>query len=219
MSNDLIRYSSPAGEALVRADLAKTLALTIDKYGLEGTGGEAGTPLGIINTPGIGTVTPTTVAADGNTMSEGDYFSFPSAVRENNAEFKAYIMRPQMYYNRLKIRSDAITASDAKGQFLWDQMRGMGTTYPESIGGYPVHVSNQVSITRTKGSGTTLTYIMGGDFTEVMIAMFGALEFAVTAVGDTAFAADQTWIRATMINDLGLRHAGAIAVADSIIRG
>jgi hypothetical protein len=60
---------------------------------------------------------------------------------------------------------------------------------------------------------------MGGDFSEVLIAMFGAIEFSLVTQGDTAFQYDQTWIRGIMINDIGLRHPGAIAVADSLIRG
>lgn len=219
MSNDLLRYSSPAAEALARNDMMKSLALGVDKYGLEGGGGDI-TPLGIINTPGIATVTPTTVGNDGNTMSEGDWYSFPSAVEENNAEFKAFIIRPQMHWNRMKKRTDAVTGSDAAGPFLWNQFRGLDTNFSMQIlAGFPAYRSNQVSITRTKGAGTTLTYALGGDFTEVLIAMFGAIEFALATQGDTAFQYDQTWIRGISINDIGVRHPGAIAAADTLIRG
>lgn len=218
MPNALIRYASPAAEALARNDMAKTLGLTVDKYGLEGAGGDV-VPLGILNTPGIATVTPTTVASDGNTLDVADLMSYPSAVEENNGTFESWILRPQQYWGLLKKRAGSGYASDdGKGLFLYDPFRSLSDKVgSKGIIGYPAHTSNQVSKTRVKGNSSALTYVMGGMFSEVMIAMFGALEFAVTNQGDTAFQNDQTWIRAIMINDIGIRHPGVIAVADTLV--
>jgi len=87
MPNELIRFASPASEAIVRADMTKTLSLTMDKYLLEGTGGD-NVPLGILLTPGIATVTRTTVATDGNSMARQDLFKLIGAVESDNGEFR-----------------------------------------------------------------------------------------------------------------------------------
>ncbi|MTV64713.1 phage major capsid protein, partial [Streptococcus pneumoniae] len=54
-SRKAILQTTPAIEALVRADLASGLAVEIDRAGIAGSGA-AGQPRGIINTAGIGSV-------------------------------------------------------------------------------------------------------------------------------------------------------------------
>ena len=216
--NELIRFAGPAAEALVRMDLTKTLALTFDLAGLEGAGGDI-KPTGLINTPGIQTVAPTT-AASGNTgalLAEQDIYSWLSKIAQANAEFEGFIMAPSMYYALLKRRTGAANATDNGGLFAFSPFRNLGDRMDtKNINGYKVTVSNQVGLNRVQGSATNLTYILGGQFSDVLLAMFGALEFALSTQGDTPFKADQTWIRAIMIGDVGIRHPGAIAFCDKL---
>ncbi len=216
--NELIRFGGPAAEALVRKDLAVTLALTVDKAGLEGVGSDL-SPRGVLYTPSVSTITPTTVASDGNTLAEGDVYSWMATIEAANGRFETFIMTPTMYYALLKRRSGAANATDAGGLFVFSPFRQLGDNVAQkNINGFKVVTSNQVSKTRTKGNGTALTYILGGQFSDCLLAMFGAIEFAVTTQSDTAFKQDQTWIRAILTGDFGIRHPAVIGVADSLIQ-
>jgi len=214
--NDLIRYAGAAAEALVRQDLTKTLQLTFDQAGIEGTGSDV-KPLGIINTPGVQTVAPTT-AATGNTgavLAEGDIYKWPQQVEEANGQFEAYLMTPKMYYALLRRRTGGSTTGD--GVFAFSPFRALGDAVNnKNINGYKVVTSNQIPKNRVQGSSTDNTVVIGGQMSDVMLAMFGALEFALTNSGDTPFASDQTWIRAILIGDVGIRHPGTIAWCDKL---
>lgn len=218
LPNELIRYAGPAAEALVRMDITKTLALTFDLAALEGAGGDL-KPTGLINTPGISVVTPTT-AASGNTgalLAEGDLYSWPMKAAQANAEFEGFITSPSLYYALLKRRSGAGNATDNGGLFVFSPFRNLGDRMDnKNINGFKCTVSNQVGLNRVQGSATNLTYLLGGQFSDVMLAMFGALEFAIATQGDTAFANDQTVIRGIMICDSGVRHPGALAWCDKL---
>ncbi len=220
LPNELIRYASPAAEALVRMDITKTLALTFDNAALEGIGSDV-KPLGLVNTPGISTVTPTTVAT-GNTgaiMASADLYKFHLNCAIANAQMETLIMNPAMYYPLIGRRNDSITAADSAGAFTFSPFRQLGDKVDQlMLNGSRVVLTNQASNNRVQGSATTLSYIVGGMFSDVLLAMFGALEFAVTTVGDTAFKNDQTWIRAILIGDSGIRHPGAISLCDKLQR-
>lgn len=218
MPNDLIRYAGPAAEMLVRADVTKTLALLFDKAGLEGKSSQL-SPTGLIETPGISTVTPTTVGNDGNTLAEQDLYKFPAALEAQNASFEAYIMHPNLYYALIGRRNDAVSAADKKGAFTFNPMRDASDPINvKRINGSKVVTSNQVATNRVKGaSGATLTYVLAGMFSDVYLATLGAMEFAVSTQGDTPFASDQTLLRAILIGDVGVRHAVSIAWADKLV--
>jgi HK97 family phage major capsid protein len=216
--NELIRYGGPAAEALVRKDLAVTLALTIDLAGLQGAGSDTA-PRGIQYTPGVQTVTPTTVATDGDTLAEQDLYQWMSKIEAANGQFEAFIMTPTLYYYLLAKRSGAANATDKGGLFTFSPFRQLGDAVnSKNINGYRVVTSNQVSKTVVKGSGTTLTTLFGGQWSDALLAMFGAIEFAVTTQSDTAFKQDQTWIRSILTGDFGARHPGVFAYATSLLQ-
>jgi HK97 family phage major capsid protein len=216
MPNELIRFAGPAAEMLFRADMTKTLALTVDLAALEGAGGDL-KPTGIINTPGIGVVAPTT-AATGNTgalLAEGDVYKWPMKAAQANARFEGFLMSPSMYYALLQRRTGGSASGD--GVFAFAPFRQLGDKVDQlNINGHRVTISNQVGLNRVQGSTSNLTYILGGMFSDVMLAMFGAIEFAVATQGDTIFPADQTSIRAFLICDSGVRHPGALAWCDKL---
>jgi HK97 family phage major capsid protein len=213
--NELIRFASPAAEALMRDDMTKSLALGLDLAGLEGMGGD-NRPLGLINYPNINRVTSSGAAANGDRVVGNDVYRFIAAVEESNAEFEAFIMRPKTMYKYYQLRSDAVAQGDAQGPFLFNLVREPGAGVVDTLAGYPVIKSTQVSQSRSKGSATNLTYIVGGMFSDMLIGMFGAIEFAATTMGDTAFVNDQTWVRGILSADIQLRHEAAFMLADNL---
>jgi len=215
LPNELIRFASPAAEVVLRTDMATSLALGLDLGGLEGTGG-SNQPLGIINMPNISTITSSQTGANGDTLVPQDMYRLPAQIEANNAEFTGYIMRPAMFWRLVQLRADAVAQGDSAGLFLFNVIRAMDGKIEKNISGWPVTTTNQVSRTRSKGTATNLSYIVGGMWQQAIFAMFGAIEYAATAVGDTAFTKDQTWVRGILSADFNVRYENAFVLLDNL---
>lgn len=213
--NELIRFASPAAEALMRDDMTKSLALGLDLACLEG-GGSDNRPRGLINMPNINRVTSSDARANGDAVVGQDIYRMIAIVEEANAEFEGWIMRPKTLYKYYQLRADAVAQGDARGVFLFNLIREAGAGTPPLLGDYPVTKSTQVSQVRSKGSSSNLTYILGGMWSDALIGMFGAIEFASTAVGDTSFTQDQTWVRGILSADFNVRHEAAFSLMDNL---
>lgn len=221
LPNELFRFATIAAEAFVREDIAKSMALELDNQLLEGTG-SALKPKGLITYSGIVSHTAATTGVDGDTFEPEDVGDMISKVEERNAEFTAFIMRPRMYSKLRNRRADAVSAGDKKGPFLFDfdrsvtedmnRGRGMGV-----LEGKKVVKSTQVSQARTKGAGTDLTYILGGNFADFMIALSGVIEFLVANAGDTMVEKDQTWVRGIQLVDGAPRHESSFVLCDTLV--
>jgi len=213
--NELIRFATPAAEALLRDDMTKSLALALDLACLEGQGGD-NRPRGLINFPNINVVASSNPGANGDGLVGQDIYRAVAAVEESNAEFETWVMRPKTLYKWYQLRTDAVSQGDSAGPFLFNLVREAGADTPPMLASYPVVKSTQISQSRAKGSATNLTYIIGGRFSEALIGMFGALEFAATAQGDTSFLNDQTWVRGILSADFQLRHEAAFVLIDNL---
>ena len=216
MPNELVRFASPAAEALIRDDMAKSLALGLDLAGLEGQGGDT-RPLGIIRRQNINTVASGVANANGDELVAGDVYRMIAAVEESIAECEAFIMRPKTLYKFYQLRGDAVAQGDKKGVFLYNMIHeaGDGVAVP-TLAGKKVVTSTQVSQVRAKGTSTALTYILAGMFSDVLIGMFGAIEFSATTQGDTSFVNDQTWVKGILSADVAIRHEAAFSFIDNL---
>lgn len=216
--NELIRFASPAAEALMRDDMTKTLALTLDLAGLQGAGTDT-QPRGILNMPNINRLTSSSPGANGDALVGQDIYRMIAIVEESNMEFQTFIMRPKTLYAYYQMRTDAVAQGDAQGPFLYNLIREAGDGVKPTLGGYEVVKSTQISQGRVKGSRSNLTYILGGNFNELLIGMFGAIEFASTTVSDGAFINDQTWIRGILSADIQARYEACFVLLDNLSVG
>lgn len=213
--NELIRFASPAAEALMRDDMTKSLALGLDLAGLEGIGTD-NRPRGVIHYPNINRITSSSPDTNGDRLAGVDIYRMVAAVEESNAEFEGFVMRPKTLYKYYQLRADAVSQNDGAGPFLFSLIREAGDGTKATLAGFPVTKSTQVSQSRAKGSVTNLTYVLGGMFSDILIGMFGAIEFAATTLGDTAFINDQTWVRGLLSADIQIRHEAAFVLLDNI---
>lgn len=219
--NELFRYSNPAADAIVRNDIARVIALKLDNTGLEGAA--SGTaPQGIINYSGINSLTATTVGNDGNTFQPQDWSKMVGKVEAVNGIVNeascAFITRP-LFYRAVDVRrADALSAADGAGTFV-EFMKQVNPAYQKLKAGYKVVTSNQVSGARTKGSGTTLTYVIFGDWSQWLIGMGGVMEMDLNPWGDTPWQTDQTEIRGILECDMGPRHVESFCLCDTLVQG
>ena len=220
ISNDALLFTNPAVEVVVRQALAERGARFEDQAFLEGTGGSY-QPLGIVNQSGLTSHTAGTVGTDGNTITPEDIANMLAKVEESNDPegATAWIMRPLMWAAIMNRRSDSVTAGDAKGPFMFWTSRGDAAAgLPQSLNGVKVLTSTTVSNTRTKGSGTNLSYILTGNFRRAVIARAGTMEISALSSGEE-FKRDQTAVRAIMRADFNLTHTKPFVLCDQLVVG
>jgi HK97 family phage major capsid protein len=213
--NELIRFASPAVEALIRDDMTKSLALGLDLAGLEATGTD-NRPRGLLNMENITRITSSDARPNGDRLCGEDIYRMIAAVEEANAEFEGYIMRPKTLYKYYQLRGDAVAQGDKAGPFLFNLIREQTESAPATLAGYPITKSTQVSQVRSKGTASNLTYVVGGMWSDLLIGMFGAIEFSATTMGDGAFTNDQTWVKGILSADIQARHEAAFVLLDNI---
>ena len=183
VTRQLLIQSSLDVEALIRDDLAQSIALAMDLGGLEGSG-SSGQPTGILNTSGVNTVT--NFAAANPTFAE--VVTLETAVAEDNALLGnlAYIL-PAAMYGALKTTEKATGTA----QFVAEP----GGT----INGYRAIVSNQ-------GTAGNLYF---GNFSDLLIGMFGGLDIVVDPY--TASTSGTVRVVALQSMDVAVRHAVSFA--------
>ena len=188
ITRQLMIQSSLSVEALVRDDLAQSIALAIDLGALAGSG-SSGQPTGIKNTGGINVVH--FGAAPDLLPTYAQVVELETKVREDNAlgNGGAYIANATMYGALKSVEKAANTA-----QFVVEP----GGT----MNGYRTIVSNQVA------SGD----LYFGDFSQLLVGMFGGIDIVVDPY--TASTSGTVRVVALQSCDVAVRHATAFCIGN-----
>jgi HK97 family phage major capsid protein len=156
----LLKQSSYDVEALVYQDLANTIAQAIEVAALNGDGSGA-TPTGLLNLAGIHTVE---LGTDGGALTWADVVAMESMIADGVSGNMSYIL------NR---KTSGVTKVTQKGSGIgFIQEGGM-------INGYNALVTNNVPSNLTKGTGTDLSGAVFGDFSNLMIGLWGGIDLTV----------------------------------------
>jgi HK97 family phage major capsid protein len=149
-SRRLLLQSSIDVEGMIRNDLARVIALEIDRAAIYGTG-STNQPLGLINTTGIGTETLT----NAGTFAQLIAMETDVAAANADAGSMRYIMNATA---RGALKSTSKAGNEAI--FVWEN---------NEVNGYPVIVSNQLL------SNDALF----GDFSQMVMGMWSGLDLMV----------------------------------------
>jgi len=228
LPNELVRYSAGLAEAVVRDALIAKAALTEDLAYLEGSGG-SGVPLGLLNMARSANDTPTpdrvtlhtakVTSASGDTFDPSDVAKMLGLVEEapDPAGATAWIMRPLFFANVANKRADAIYTGDGAGPFLFQVPRAeLGAPIGKVLAGVPVLTTTAMAKTRTKGAGTTLTWLACANFAQFIIGRVGVVELALST--DVAFNSDSTAIRCLIHVDCGWGHPESAVICDQLVQ-
>lgn len=166
ISRQLLLQSSLSIEALVRGDLAKIIALELDRAGLTGSG-TSNQPRGVLNTSGIGSVVGGT---NGLAPTYDHMVDLETAVANANAA-----MGNMGYLTNTKVRGKLKKTqrfAGTNGDPVWE--RG------NEINGYKTAISNQVPSNLTKGtSAGVCSAIAFGNWSDLIMGMWGGLDVLV----------------------------------------
>lgn len=154
ITRKLMVQSSLDVEALVRADLAKALALTMDKAGYYGTGSDH-QPLGIANHTGINAV-----AFAGVQPTYAELVAMETQIALDNADVAS-----MAYVGNAAFRGNAKTTLKFPG------VNGSATIWEpgNTVNGYRTEITNQIN------TGD----VFMGNFADLLVAMWGGLELLV----------------------------------------
>jgi hypothetical protein len=224
--NELFKFASAASDAMLREDIAKTLALGYDYACLYGTG--SGQPKGLINYTGTNelidyattTPAPSGVDTNGNNVYPEDGYMMAALVEDRSFDVDGFkwIMRGKMKGTVVSYRTGAAAATDQAGPFAQDLTRALGFRAPPNWCGYDIVTSSQVRNTVTKGNRSNNSEIFGGVWNNLIQGIYGAMEFATATQGDTMFAADQSMIRGILYCDSVLRYPGSFVWYKEVIQ-
>ncbi|WP_287278625.1 phage major capsid protein [Ralstonia sp.] len=164
ISRKLLLQSSLDVEAMVQGDLAQVMGLAIQQAAINGTSA-AGQPSGLLTR-----ITPSVIGGvNGLAPNWQHMIDLETNVATANADVGA-----MGYLTNARVRGRLKSTSKVTGQngFIWEN----GTT---PVNGYSAAVTNAVPSNLTRGTGTNLSAIIFGNFSDLVIGMWGTLDLTV----------------------------------------
>lgn len=211
VSNDMVRYSNPAIDAIVRDDIVLSLARTEDKAFLRGDG-TLGTPRGFAS-----------FVPAANVVSSNATFTLATVTAELGAAIlklkNANVpMVSPTWFMAPRTEEFLLTVQNTNGFFVFRDEMLRGT-----LRGYPYKTTTQLPINLGAGTDASEVYLV--DTAQAMILDSMQLQLSVSLEGSysdggtnnvSAFANDQTIIRAIVEHDFQMRHDLAIAQISAV---
>jgi HK97 family phage major capsid protein len=215
MSNDLLRYSSPGADSIVRNDIVRGMAQRMNQALLRDNGTDA-TPKGLRNWAPAANV----IAANGTVNLANitvDLGKLIVTLLNNDIPMTrpGWIMAPRTWNHLMTIQTTT-------GQFVFRQEMQGGTLW-----GWPFALTTQVPINLTDGGGTDESEIYLCDFAD---AVLGEAQNLIVSASDTAayhdgsnvvaaFSQDQFVVRAIQEHDFVMRREESVAVLNEVTWG
>jgi len=197
VSRLLMIQSDPSVEQIVRDDLLNAIAQKVEDVAIEGGGSNE--PSGIIDTAGIGSVA---IGTNGGAIAWDDIVNLVKEVEVDNAAINgntlAYLTNPKvksLMASTSKVAStDSVMLLDAP----WN-----------SLYGYNLAVTNNVPSDLTKGTLTTASAMIFGDFSQLMMGFFSTPDILIDPF--TAGSSGAVRIRVMQELDIAVRHPQSFA--------
>lgn len=198
LSRNMLMQTSPDVEQLVRADLAEVLARALDGAAISGSGA-SNDPTGILATSGIGNVA---VGTNGGALTYDLVADLWGAVADANA-----LGEKMSFLSNTKVKRAASKLKDSQARPY-----GLDVVFQ----GEQQAWSNLVPSNLTKGTGTNLSALLYGNFSDLVIGLWSELDILVNPFEATAFSKGNVQIRGMMTVDIAVRHPESFAAIKDI---
>ena len=201
-SRRLMLQSSLDVETMVRNDLAASIAIAMDAAAIAGSGSNR--PTGILNTSGIGSVT---LATNGGAPTWAMVTNLVKEVEIDNAltGAAAFLTNGQV---KAKLSNTPKQTSGVEGNFL------LGPDV-NSIYGYPLVVSQQIPGNLSKGSGSNLSAMIFGVWSDLLIGQWSGIDL----MADPYTGSNAGTVRIVAFHDcdFAVRHVESFAECNEIV--
>lgn len=201
LTRKMRKQSLPALDGLLRDDLRRGIAIGLNRAAINGAG-TATEPEGILKNTSVSMITlgdngrgitwPEVTAMIGEVESED--VGTEGLGWLTNSKVKAFLMSSKR--------------DSGSGIFILDEVHG------GKMAGYPVAFSNLVPSDLTKGTGTGLSAMIFGKWSDMLIGQWGGMDLIVDDVTDSA----KGNVRITVHSewDIALRHPESFVVVKDI---
>ena len=204
MSRLMLLQSSLDMEQLIRNEFVKVMALGIDRVAIAGTGIN-NEPRGILNLAGIGTVP---LGPNGGAPTYSSIIALMSEIEIDDADIgELNFLANPLAKSRLMLTPKQ--ANGQEGNFILPEPG-------QSLIGYRLACTNQVPRNLTKGSGTNLSALIFGNFTDLVIGEWGSPEVLVNPYG-SGFTSGDVAIRIMQTVDIAFRQVVSFAAITDMI--
>lgn len=172
VSNQLMLQSSNSIDTYVREFLLNAMALELEKAAIKGGGSNE--PVGILGNSNIniayaGNAASNSTNANGAAAVWADVVNLDKLVDVANAQGNAYITNPKV---KAALQLTPRQSSGVEGNFVLPSATN-------ELNGYPFNWSTTVPSNLSKGTSSTLSALIYGDFTKMAIASWGGMELTV----------------------------------------
>lgn len=210
ISNDLLRFSSPSVDAIVRDDLISSMAEREDITFLRGAGTEY-TPKGILNW----SLAANKFNANGTVNLVNVTVDLATAIlklKQSNVRF----LRPGWIFSP-RTEMHLRTVRDGNGNLVFKSEMDGGRLF-----GFPFGVTTQIP--ENLGGGTDESEVYFLDFADVVIGESKRISIDVSSEAAyfdntqvvSAFSKDETVMRTIAEHDLAMRHKESIAIIQAV---
>jgi len=208
VSNQLMLQSSNSIDAYVRNWLLQAMAQSMEAAAIKGGGSNE--PTGIIANANVNVVfaggaTSNATNANGAAPVWADVVNLMKAVENANGEGVAYLTNPLV---KAKLQTTPRQSSGVEGNFIWP-------AGGSELNGYPVATSTLVPSNLSKGSSSTLSAAIFGDFSKMALASWGGMELTVDPYSGATAGLTNVVLNAYM--DCNLLQPAAFAVCKDIV--
>jgi HK97 family phage major capsid protein len=202
-----MQQSSIAAEEYMRSRLQIAMALGIDKACINGTG-VGNVPRGIMNTAGINAVA---LGTNGGNPTWDAIVRMKTLINSANADIGAMAyLASALGFGKLETTlKNAVAGAD---YILANGNDGFG-----SVGGFRAAMSNQMPDNLTKGTGTNLSAVIFGVWSQILIGQWGGLDLTANPYGDSDFLRGALKIRIFLTMDTAIGYPKAWSVISDML--
>lgn len=183
-------------EALLRGDIGYLLAQALDGAAIKGGGADE--PSGILATAGVPVVA---LGTNGAAMTIDTAADLIGAVQDANASGTGFLTNSKVQKAAMKLKDG--------------QARPFGV--PAVFQNAPVTFSNQVPSNLAKGSGTNLSAILYGNWADLVIAYWSAVDIVINPYHSDVASKGGALIHAFLDADVALRHVESFSVTKDVV--
>lgn len=213
-SNDMLRQGRGTMDAFVRKDLSDALGLGMETAALRGTGSDY-QPTGLVNQSGL-----TTTTAIGTNGGQAGLRRL--ALLANNIDIAdllkgnlGYVTHPRIAF-QLRIQGSEAYSGQTTNTPALNAGIPLSNAKLEELVGYKIRTSTLLPITLVKGSSSDCTYIIFGDWSQMIMGTWGGLEIKVSSEAsdgtNNMFVQDGFFVHALQTMDIGVRDPAAFTM-------
>jgi len=219
-SNDVLRQGRGSMDSFMKQDLADALGLGMEDAGVTGTGTDF-QPKGVVNFEGL--TTTTAIGTNGGNFGIRKAREMVLAIRRANMlkGKLGFLTAPEVLHN-LSIQGYTSFSGQTSNTGALNGRVPLSQEQLDALAGYPMRDSTRLPITLTKGTSTDCTYVIFGDWSQVVMGTWGGLEIKVSDIAsdgtNNMFVEDGFFVHALQTMDITIRdESGLTLISDADI--